>query len=112
MAKSKKKISKAKKTPELGLVGKGVEPLVIPAIERAADRYAAARDERIQYGEVEDTAKQSLLDVIHEHRAELVQEVGGGVSYRYGDNLITLAGGKEKLKVKKIHDNVGEETDD
>lgn len=111
MEKSKKKLSKNPATPEMGLTGKGVEPLVIPSIELAADRFASARDERLQYEEVETEREKALLDEMHAHRTELVQEVGGGVSYRYGDNLITLAGGKEKLKLKKIHDNVGEETD-
>lgn len=106
MAKKQKSLKKNPETAELGMKGKGVEPLVIPSIERAADRYAAARDERMQYQDVENAARKTLLDEIQAHRAELIQEVGGGVSYRYGDNLITLAGGKEVLKVKKIHDDV------
>jgi hypothetical protein len=107
--KSKKKIGGNKpKTQELGLSGPGVEPLVIPEIEKAAKSYASARDERISYGEVEDEKQKALLDVMNKHRSELVQEVGGGVSYRFGDTLVELKPTSEKVKVKSIHDEASQ----
>jgi len=108
--KSKKKIGGNKpKTQELGLSGPGVEPLVIPEIERIAKKYAVRRDERIAAGELENEEKKALLDVMNKHRAELVQEVGGGVSYRFDEVLVTLMPTGEKVKVKSIHDAQAQE---
>lgn len=104
MAKSKK--SKKPKQTEIPLKGEGVEALHIPAIEKAADKYTDARDERMTLSEAEADAKKELLEAIHANRDRLIQEVGGGVSYRYGDRLVTLSPSKENIKVKSIHDTV------
>ena len=106
MAKSKKKKLKhgADKPAELGLQGQGVEPLVIPAIEKAANKFLKAKADAEPLNEVVDDSYAALLEVVKEHKAELVNEVGGGCSYRYGDVVLFFKPGKEKLSVKNIHD--------
>ena len=106
MAKSKKKKLKhgADKPAELGLQGQGVEPLVISAIEKAANKFLKAKADAEPLNEVVDDSYAALLEVVKEHKAELVNEVGGGCSYRYGDVVLFFKPGKEKLSVKNIHD--------
>jgi len=102
-------MAKAKvKQTEIPLKGKGVEKLCIKEIEDAAEKYTDARDERIQLSEAEADTKKELMEVMHKHRDKLIQEVGGGVSYRFGDKLVTLAPSKETVKVKSIHDEASD----
>lgn len=107
--KSKKK---AAKTPELGLKGRGVEPVVISEIENAAEKYVEARDERIKLLAVEVEAKEALMSVIHRHADKLTKEVGGGLSYRYNERLVILKPTGENVKVKSVHDDGEEEEKD
>lgn len=100
------------KPPELGLKGKGAEPLVIEEIDVELERYLAAKKKRVDQQEIERGALTKLNDAMHEHREELLQEVGGGVSYRYGDHVVKLAPGGEKLTVKEIHDKPSQEAGD
>lgn len=112
MSKSKKKLGKNAKQQEIPLKGKGVEALHIQAIEDAADEYVKARDERITLSETEDDAKKALMQVVLLNRDRLIQEVGGGVSYRYGDRLVTLVPTKETIKVNSVHDESVEVSSD
>lgn len=114
MVKSKKKKLKhgAEKPAELGLAGKGVEPLEIPAIETAAKKYLKAVQEAEPLNEVVDDTYAALIEVVKEHKGELINEVNGGVSYRYGDTILKWAPGKEKLTVKTVHDAPSDEAGD
>lgn len=60
-------------------------------VHRAALRYARARDERMEYTEVEKAAHNALLGVMKE---------AGLTCYRYGDLTVDIDA-TEKCKVKR-----------
>jgi hypothetical protein len=57
----------------------------------------------------EIAAKTKLIEALHRHEAE-IGNGKGGLRYVYGDVVISLQPGKEKLKVKEKTDD--EEEDD
>ena len=99
---SDKKKSK-KKQPELeGMTGPGVAPVVIPEIDKAAEKYVNIRDKRMLLTEDEIEAKGLLTELMKKHSLK---------TYRYDERLVELKPGEETVKVKKVKDdvvNVGE----
>jgi hypothetical protein len=115
LPKKAKKVKKAKKAkqPELpAMTGAGVEVLHFPDIEEAADAFADTKSEINALKETLETQSKNLIEAIDKHRSELPQEVGGGVSYRYGERLVTLKPTSERIKVKTIHDEAPDVTDE
>lgn len=99
-----KKAINTNKTSELGLKGKGVEILVIPEIEVAANKFVKAHNETVACADIEEELKNKLIEVVRKNKDKLVADDNGGVSYRYGEKLVVLAPTKETIKVKSIHD--------
>lgn len=69
----------------------GAEDVKNPKIHRLAQRYARARDERMEYTENEKTAHNSLLDAMIE---------AGMESYKYG-SLSVFVDSTKKCKVSQ-----------
>ncbi len=89
---------------ELGLTGPGVEPVSIPEIDEAADKYERCHAEMEVIKEELEGYRLALMEALNNHRAELLEEPNGGYSYRYEDRVVKLVPGKEKLSVKSIHE--------
>lgn len=92
------------KNEELGLKGKGVEPLRIAELDKLAEEYVKARDKRLVMTPKEVACKQMLIEALHEHQDEIGLQPDGRLVYRYDEMMITLAPGKEKLKVENVVD--------
>jgi hypothetical protein len=91
------------KTQELELGdGPGINTVKIPSIHKAAD--IAARDKRCRMSPKEIAAKTKLIDLLHKHEDKIGRGPDGVLRYHYGDEVITLEPGKEKLKVKTQED--------
>lgn len=87
-------MAKAKPQELPGVEGDGVSPQKkIPAIEKAADKYTTARDERMALTKKEVETRANLAAVMHENSL---------TRYVYDDLLVTCVPGKEKIKVKTI----------
>lgn len=69
----------------------GMEPPVIKEIERAADRYVEARDERMRLSETEAEAKELLTAVMKKHELTV---------YNY-DGKDVFVENAETVKVRK-----------
>jgi hypothetical protein len=82
--------------------GKGVAPIKIPAIDRLADKYIEMRDKRMAMTPEEVKAKQALIEALHKNEDKIGHDPTGAIVYRYDTIVITLASGKEKLKVKDM----------
>lgn len=85
--------------------GDGVAPQKkIPAIEKAADNYVTARDERMLLTKKEVETRTNLSTVMHEN---------GLTRYIYDDQLVICEPGKDKIKVKAVNDpdDLEEESD-
>ena len=102
--KTLKSLKELPKTEELGLKGKGAEKLHIAAIEKAAEKYVIARDERMELTTKEHETKIVLMAAMKEHRAELIPDGDGGVFYTFGDKRVTLKPTDETVKVSKVDD--------
>jgi len=90
------------------MVGKGVAPKRIPKIDQLADKYVERRDARMLALTSEVEAKTKLIEALHFHGDDL-RLPNGWLSYRFGDLLITLEPGKEKLSVKTTATDGSEE---
>jgi hypothetical protein len=84
---------------DLGLTGEGVAPLKIKELDRLAGLYVRHRDDRIEALRDEVTAKQNLLESLHEH-ADQIKLPDGTLVYHYDEMRISVTPGKEKLKVE------------
>ena len=86
------------------MTGAGVEKVVVPAIESAADAYVELRDSRIATGIEEKKAKAALLGAMH---------AAGVVCYEYDSKVVTITpkDSTENVKVK-TKDDVAVEDDD
>jgi hypothetical protein len=84
--------------------GKGVAPVSIPKINKLCDAYTHERDKRCEMTPKEIAAKGKLIDAIHEavKSGQIQPDKNGEVVYRYGDTVISLKPGKEKLNVKEV----------
>jgi hypothetical protein len=91
-----------KKTEELGLTGKGVEPLRIVELDKLAEEYCRQRDKRLTMTPKEVSAKQNLIAALHENADKIGVQPDGRLVYRYDEMMITLSPGKEKLKVEDV----------
>lgn len=93
----------AKKQEDLpGVEGAGVSLVSIPEIDKAIDKFVAARDTRMLLTLKEAEAKKALSDLMHSHEAEIGLNPDGYMVYRYDDLACTLKSGKEELKVKPL----------
>lgn len=95
----------AKKQDDLpGVEGPGAGIVSIPEIDRAIDKFVAARDTRMLLTLKEAEAKKALSDLMHAHEEEIGLNPDGYMVYRYDDLACTLKSGKEELKVKQLAD--------
>jgi hypothetical protein len=99
----------AKKHAELGLTGKGVEPLRIPELDKLAEEYIKHRDKRLTLTPKEVSAKQTLIEAMHVNADKIGPQPDGSLVYRYDEMIIRLEPGKEKLKVETIDEGEGDE---
>lgn len=87
--------------PELPhIVGKGVAPVRIPAVDRLVEIYVRERDKRMEQLRIEVEAKEELITALHEFSEQIGKNKEGEIIYRHDDLLVTLTTGKEKLKVR------------
>ncbi len=97
-------------TDSLPLSGKGVEPLRIPDIEKAAKKYETKKEARCQASPDEIAAKKELAALLHQHRDELPTNGDGNRFYRYnGGDEPTDYILEEKLKRRKVGGEDGED---
>jgi hypothetical protein len=87
---------------ELGLKGAGVEPVRIPEVDLLAENYIKERDKRLALTPKEVAAKIKLIDALHGYADQIGKQKDGSLVYRYGEMVITLTPGKEKLKVEDL----------
>lgn len=87
------------KNEELGLSGAGVEPLVIPSIDKKISKYQKMKDARCTASPPELAAKAELQKELHAHRDELLVNGDGERFYRSDGRDYVL---EEKLKVRKV----------
>lgn len=100
MARTKKKsLGSLHELP--GITGKGVEPLVIDDIAKAAGKYERKKNERCDKTPGEIAAKQELREAMHENRVKLPLNGDGNPFYRHEgvDYILT-----EKLTRQKADD--------
>ena len=82
-----KKSSKKPKQQDLP----GMEERKIPELHRAAEQYAATRDERMELLKTEVAEKEELLKLMKQHKKEV---------YKFDDVEIRLVHEAETVKVK------------
>lgn len=83
-----------------GLSGPGVAQTPLPEVDVLVDRYVAARDARMELTKKEVEAKAALIAALHANADAIGRDPEGVIVYRYDDLVVTLATGKEKLKVR------------
>jgi hypothetical protein len=94
-----------KKQEELpAMEGPGIAPVKIRAIDKLADEYIEARDQRMQMTPLEVAAKTKLIDALRANVDKIGTDPEGTIIYRYDTIVITLEPGKAKLKVKDESD--------
>lgn len=90
----------------------GTERPSIIEIEDAAEQYVKIRDKRMKLTEQEIVCRANLIQTMESHRKELVVNGDGALIYRYDDEIVTLAPGKVKVRVKRAgEEDEGEEED-
>lgn len=87
------------------LDGEGFEKASIAAIDKAADLYVEARDERMQLTKIEKDRKKDLQKLMHEH---------GQKEYHYEDHdgiprVVELVSKEETVKVRTERDEAEED---
>jgi hypothetical protein len=92
-----------------GMTGPGVAPVTIAEINDLADDYIKERDKRCRLTPREVAAKEKLIASIHKHADKIGRNAAGMIVYRYDEQVITLAPGKEKLKIKDVSKDEDEE---
>jgi hypothetical protein len=88
---------------EIPIEGEGVTQRKIPAIEKAARKYVEVRDERMALTKKEVDARAVLANAMHENECTI---------YRFGDMVVEIKPGNEKIKVKTVDEEEAEEADD
>lgn len=96
------------KQSELKIVGKGVERVTLPALDKLAEDYCRERDKRLKQTPKEVAAKGKLIDAMHDN-ADKITQPDGTLVYRYDERIITVTPGKEKLKVRDVEQDEGED---
>ncbi len=98
------------KTQELELGdGPGINTVKIPSIHKTADEYVSARDKRCRMSPKEIAAKTKLMDLLHKHEDKIGRGPDGILRYHYGDEVIILEPGKERLKIRASDDDEPED---
>lgn len=87
-------------TQELPLTGKGVERVVIKAVDQRVSKYVRARDARMELTTKEVEAKTELIKVMRDNKDKISTDAEGTMIYRHDDLLVTLKHGKDDLKVR------------
>lgn len=96
-----KRLEKPSELP--GITGKGVAPLSIPEVEKAAKQYVRNRDARMEESKAEKDAKTKLIRSLHDNADKIGKDRNGAIVYRYEDMQVVLSPGKEDVKVKNVH---------
>jgi len=96
------------KQTELKVEGAGVSPVRIAEVDSLAELYIKERDKRCKQTPREIAAKGKLIDALHKH-ADKIGSNNGTITYRYDDVVISLAPGKEKLKVREADEGNDDE---
>jgi hypothetical protein len=84
---------------ELGLTGKGVEPVRIKEIDKLVEVYLRLKTMSADADRVASEAKDKLVDAMHEH-AEKLEQPDGDLVYKFEGTTVSLIAGPEKLKVE------------
>jgi hypothetical protein len=92
-----------------GLTGPGVAQVRVPEVDVLVDRYVTARDTRMEHTKREVEAKGNLVAALHANADAIGRTPGGDIVYHYDDLVVTLATGKEKLKVRTAGNEEEEE---
>jgi hypothetical protein len=87
-------------TQELPLTGKGVERVVIKAVDQRVSKYVRARDARMELTTKEVEAKTELIKAMRDNKEKISTDAEGTMIYRHDDLLVTLKHGKDELKVR------------
>lgn len=87
---------------ELGLKGKGVEPLVIPALNKVIATYEDHKERRCAESPGEMAAKKELKFALQQHAEQLPRDDKGNPFYRYGDKDYIL---DRKMVIKHVADD-------
>lgn len=82
-----------------GVEGPGVAPIKIDEIDQLAEEYVKIRDKRCTISPKEIAAKQELIDAVKRHREQLGADEEGTIRYAYGEEIIEVSHGKDKLKI-------------
>jgi hypothetical protein len=101
---SKKGAPKNKPAEPPGMRGPGVEVLEIPEIEKAMDEVVRVKEEIAGLKEILESAELRLTEAMETNRARLIRDETGGISYRFGNRLVSMALKKQKVHVKIIRD--------
>jgi hypothetical protein len=83
-----------------GIEGKGVAPVRIASVDKAAAEYVRERDKRCRQTPREIAAKQKLIDLLHKNEDKIGRDDNGTLRYEFDETLIELKRGEETLKVK------------
>lgn len=92
--------------PELGLKGKGVEPVRIEKIDKIAATYIKLREEASKWTSKASEARGKLIEAMHEHEDQLADS-NGDLLYKFDGAVVSLVAGVEKLKVEEIKEAKG-----
>lgn len=86
-----------KNTPDLPGIGegKGITPVVIPAVAKLVEKYERQKEKRCQASPGEIAAKAALREALHANRAKLSVNDDGEAFYRHDGVDYIL---EEKLK--------------
>jgi hypothetical protein len=103
MAKKKKNNAVAQELPNV--TGVGVEPLVIPDLDKAIAKYEKHKDARCAETPNEIASKKEMKFKLQQHRNEL-PKIDGKPFYRYQDRDYIL---DEKLTIKHVVDDTDDE---
>ena len=89
----------AKREPELGLKGKGVEQVILPDLDKAISDVVFAKENAKEAKEKLATNNAVLAGVIKEHEPQLPKNGKGEPTYRFDDLLITITK-KERILIQ------------
>jgi len=97
------------KQAELEIKGRGVEKANIEEIDKAAESYVLARNQRVDLTAREVAAQKAVINLLHAHEKKLGRAPDGSIRYEYDGKVVELAPTKEKLRVKDVDDGEEEE---
>lgn len=81
-----------------GVVGKGVEIVKIPELDKAIRKWEKHKDARCAETPNEVAAKKDVIAEFHKHEEKLPKDSEGNLIYRMDDDMYIIKRGKETLK--------------